>query len=605
MRVINKFKLDKSSVNREAGTFRVRSTTPYPNLTKLSMSDGSTRDYYEILSHKEGNVDLSSVEKGAVPFLLNHKSDIQMGSVTEVELVPDEATYSTVTILPAYKDRVFDLIEKGALTHVSVGGIAKTVVSRTMKDNLPMMERKWSFNDLSFTPTPADPDCHIVRSAGEENLELPVSEFDAEEQEIARSQLDEKDTNVVEYKQEDVDVQKVEETTEKQPVAETTVETQTDTTEFVAPAPRTPELTPTPVSRSNENTDTTTPKEKTMSLFKFIDSAKKGTLTEDEQKLVTMTGSGSFMVSDAVISRALNFAAGTGTNTTGLTDQGGPLIPKDMSPDYIHNIYARLVLRKSGVRFVSLMRPVLFPVIKETGAAQWIDENGNATEQTVRTTNRAVKPHYIRLQYDISVPAIKEAHENISVMAIFAEDWVNKIGQLIEKAFFKGNPAVTPGSPTGIITLLESDAQYAENVVTYAGDSPTYDEWNSWMAFLEDKQAGDLTVFTSSALKYKLVSMPIVSGYPTFMARDTGSGIADVLGKNLYSVPTSVLAADEIVIGSTAGAMVATFHGSMEVIEDEKILAGNNQVRYTIRTAVDVFFRYPQQWLYATKDLTP
>ena len=602
MRVINKFKLDTSSVNREAGTFRVRSTTPYPNLTKLTNANGSSTDYYEVLSHKPENVDLSKVAAGSVPFLLNHR-DIKMGDVSEVELVDGEATYSTVKVLDAYKDRVFDLIESGALTHVSVGGQATTVVSRSYKDSIPMLERKWSFSDLSFTPTPADPSCHIVRSDSQEDIAIEtVSQFDEAEIEIARSQLDNNDTNHVEYKKEDAEVQKVDETEVKTEVAET-VEPQTPPAEFVAPASKVADTDALPenVTRSTSTSNTQVQKENFMSLFKFIDAAKKGTLSEEDQKMIAMSDSGSFMVSDTLISRALNFAAGTGTNTTGLTDQGGPLIPKDMSSDVIGNIYARLVLRKSGVRFVPLMRPVLFPVIKETGAAQWIDENGNATDQTIRTTNRAVKPHYIRLVYDISVPAIKEAAENISVMSYFADDWVNKIGQLIEKAFFKGDPAVTAGSPTGIVTLLESDPAYADNILTYAGDQPTYTEWNSYMAYLEDKQAGDLTVFTSSALKYALVSSPIVAGNPTFMARDTGSGVADVLGKTLYSVPTSVLAADEIVIGSTSGAMVATFHGSMEVIEDEKILAGNNQVRYTIRTAVDVFFRYPQHWLFINR----
>jgi HK97 family phage major capsid protein len=617
MRVKNKLKIDKSSVNREDGTFKVRSTTKHPVLREMISRTGKVVQYYEVLSHDPANIDLSRVAEGSVPFLLNHKQDIKFGDITEVEVVENTATYSTVKIGDMAKQRVFDLIDSNMMTHVSIGGEKGKLVSRSMDNGIPVLEFAWMYVDLSSTPTPADPNCHIVRSidteasaetvAEDTQLHLEDMSFEAENQEyqtIVRSLLDEHVVEVIEYKKEDTESSSL--TTEVAVSAET-VATEVQAV-FIAPANKKTAPAKSSQSNINRSLDNETPtnfnKEQKMSIFKLIKAVSEGpaavSALSEADRAGIVTEEGKLMISNQSISRA--FRAGTGTNTAGLTDEGGNLIPKDMSSDYIANLYGRLVLARAGAKFVPLKRSVVFPVIVEQGGASWIDENGNASSATVKTTNKSVKPHYIRLVYDISNAAMKEAEDNISVEQIFADDWMNKIYALLQKAWFSGNPAVTTGSPTGIITLLKGDAAYAANLVTFAGNTPVYAELLEAFAVAEDAQAPEsLVVFANSNMKYKLVGQPLVAGQAVFLARDTGSGVADVIGRPLFSVPSDVLSDTELLVGAASSSMIAVFHDAIEVIMDEKVLAGNNQTRYTIRAAYDVMFRYPRHFVYMSK----
>lgn len=601
MKIVNTLKLDRSTVNREAGTFKVRSTTTYPNLRNYVNAKGATVPVYEILSHDPKDIDLSRVPNGGVSFMLNHDSSTKMGSVIEIEVDPGVATYSTVKILDKYKERVFDLIDAEAMTHVSVGGKARHYVAKDVKDSIEVYTRAWDFQDLSFTPTPADSSCHIVRSS--DNTDTIIhsgSEFTAEEDKVILDALDAVSTEQVEYKH----VVEVDIVNNAGIVANIAAETDP---EVLIEQPVYERFVPTLKAKRVTHLDApdfnvplnTEKKVNHMSMFKMISELKKGTLPESSKGQITVNETGGFIVSNDVISRS--FAAGTGVNTTGFTDQGGNLIPRDMSSEVIGNIYRRLTLRQAGVRFVQLSRPTMFPVIVEEGAASWIDENGNAVVANVRTTNKNVKPHYIRLVYDISNSAIQEAASNISVEAIFSEDWVNKFGLLLEQAFFKGDPAVTAGSPRGIVTELLATPALAGNVLTYAGTAPAIADIYAVLTVAEQSQSYGLTFFATSAMKYKLVAAPIVAGHPTFLARDTGNGQAEIMGRPLYVVDSSVLANDELVAGSITSCFIASFHGSMEVIEDEKILAGNNQTRFTIRAAYDVMFMYPKHFVYLTK----
>ena len=632
MRVVNKLIIDKSSVNREEGTFRVRSSTTAKNL-RMGQLHGQMKPYYEILSHDPAHIDLSFVETGAAPFLLNHKDDVRLGDILSAE-VEGNATYTTVKIAESQRKKVFDHIDDNRLTHVSVGGRTDKLISRSMENGIPVFVYSWKYSDLSFTPNPADPSAHIVRNNSNENTDVVVDTMegfiavgedemflDTEEMELVRNALDEIDTALLDLKEETQENAVVEATVEKteDKTAAQVVDTVSETVapvvvppvvqDFVPPAAK--EL-PSEIKRSAQFSNSKPKEVKMTRLFNLISAVSQANLSNGDVKTLNLgegvdtTGmtilspKGDLMITNTQFARS--FAAGTGVDTTGLTDQGGPLIGHDHSPDYIANIYGRQVLYKSGVPFVPFARPTYFPVITEVGAAEWINENEEAIPATVRTRNVEVKPHYIRLIYDVSVSAIKEARQNYAIERIFADDWNAKIGALIQKAWFKGNPAADPSSPTGIIPILTSNVAYAANVIPFAGTMPTMADVYKAFAVLEEARVDqEVVVYANSTVKYTLAATPLEAGQVVYMMRDTGSGIGELLGRKMFSVPSDVLGDDELLIGAPSTSFVAVFHDALEVLEDTLVLAGSNQIRYIIRTANDVFFRYPKHFVYMKK----
>lgn len=629
MRVLNNIKIDKSSLNREQGTFNFRSTTEYPVLVTRNI-DGKNVTYYEILSHDPQDVDLSRVATGAVPLLLGHDDVFKIGKINSVEVVPNSHTVSEVKVADAVKDRVFDYLEGEVLENCSIGAKPTKVVRKFKIDNIPAMVLSWVYVDLSLVSTPADPNSTITRSF-EDKYDLSTSIIDdiAVDEQITRSlvemsielpeelsnnsdsTVDNEDTS--NYNENNIsDASATEESdSSKEGTEEASIEVETSTTTYETIETYTTFQTTTTVSKtelsipyssiSRSQEDLQINKDLNMSIFKIARALEMGTLTDEQKKAVLNKDEGSF-VSNEVISRS--FRAGTGVNTAGFADEGGNLIPKDMSSDYVKLIYDRYVLAESGVPFIQLNRSCVFPVILSGGTATWIDENSPAIPSDMKTSQKVVKPHYLRLVSDISNAAMKEADDNISVEQVYADDWFSQLNQALQKAYFKGNPALPAetGSPTGIVTTLQATpALAATNVLSFVADVPTFEELNSAFAVLEDAQAPMSVVYINAMMKAKLLSTPVVAGQAVFLATDGGSGRGRVLGRDLFVVPSATMEDDEILIASPSSSFVATFHGGIEVISDSKILATTNQHRFVVRAAYDVFFRYPRHFVFMKK----
>lgn len=633
MRVLNNIKVDKSSLNREKGTFKLRSTTEYPVLVQR-MIDGKKVTFYEILSHDPKDINLSRVQRGAVPLVLGHDEVFKVGKINAVEIFDNSHTVSEVTVAEPVKERIFDFLESEMLEHCSIEAMPTNVVRTYKIDNIPAVVLGWEYINLSLVSKPGDPDATITRSSEKYDYSEEPELMDALNTQITRSLieltievpeevLDENNTAVdneetSNYNENNISDESAMDSTESKTETENCIEVETNVTTYETLETYTTTTFQTTttvsktelsipygtISRSQTDLDLIN-KDLTMSIFKIARAIESGTLSDEMKKGVLSDESGTNYISNATIARS--FRAGTGVNTAGFADEGGNLIPKDMSSDYVKLIYDRYVLAESGVPFIQLSRSCIFPVILSGGTATWIDENSPATPSDMKTSQKTVKAHYVRIVSDISNTVMKEADSNISVEELYANDWFSQLNQAVQKAYFKGNPSLPAeaGSPTGIVTILQATpALAATNVLSFVGtvnDVPSYLELNSAFAVLEDAQAPTSVVYVNSQMKAKLLSTPTVPNQAVFMATDSGSGRAKVLGRDAFVVPASTLDDDELLIASPASSFVATFHGGIEIISDSKILATTNQHRFVVRAAYDVFFRYPRHFVFMKK----
>lgn len=142
-------------------------------------------EYFEILSHLAGDVDLARAERG-LPALKSHFRVLHFGSVTGVRI--DEAArrsrgllgFSSIDLGVEQKT----LVDEGHLRTVSVGYEIREMILEGIDENgIPTYRCKWAPFEVSTEPVPADYDVGFGRAAerGEKRGELRSVEIDVVE----------------------------------------------------------------------------------------------------------------------------------------------------------------------------------------------------------------------------------------------------------------------------------------------------------------------------------------------------------------------------------------------------------------------------------------
>ena len=142
-------------------------------------------EYFEILSHAAGDVDLARAERG-LPALKSHFRVLHFGSVTGIRI--DESArrsrgllgFSSIDLGVEQKT----LVDEGHLRTVSVGYEIREMTLEGIDENgIPTYRCTWSPFEVSTEPVPADYDVGFGRSAerGEKRGELRSVEIDVVE----------------------------------------------------------------------------------------------------------------------------------------------------------------------------------------------------------------------------------------------------------------------------------------------------------------------------------------------------------------------------------------------------------------------------------------
>lgn len=138
------------------------------------------RQYYEVLGHAPGEVDLSRLNSGAAPLLKDHEArlDAQIGVVRRAWTVESRGR-AVVRFSPgAAADDVLARVRAGDVTCVSVGyGITQAEKDGTADDGLPIVRAVgWTPREISFVSIPADPSVGYGRSASTDDNLISIRE---------------------------------------------------------------------------------------------------------------------------------------------------------------------------------------------------------------------------------------------------------------------------------------------------------------------------------------------------------------------------------------------------------------------------------------------
>ena len=147
------------------GTLRLSICSDQPYL-RYNWADGE--EYYEVLDHSDGSIDLSRLSNGAA-LLFNHKRDIQIGLIDSPSIENGRcyvnAKLSNAPDVASYKTRV----EEGILKDTSIGyEVTDDGTPIGEIDGIPAYKFKFAIHEASLVTIPADPTVGLGRSRSEE-----------------------------------------------------------------------------------------------------------------------------------------------------------------------------------------------------------------------------------------------------------------------------------------------------------------------------------------------------------------------------------------------------------------------------------------------------
>ena len=147
------------------GTLRLSICSDQPYL-RYNWADGE--QYYEVLDHSEGSIDLSRLSNGAA-LLFNHKRDIQIGLIDSPSIENGRcyvnAKLSNAPDVASYKTRV----EEGILKDTSIGYEVTDEGTQIGEiDGIPAYKFKFAIHEASLVTIPLDPTVGLGRSRSEE-----------------------------------------------------------------------------------------------------------------------------------------------------------------------------------------------------------------------------------------------------------------------------------------------------------------------------------------------------------------------------------------------------------------------------------------------------
>lgn len=136
----------------------------------------------EVLGHGAGEFDLSPLESGRAPLLVDHVQsvDSQVG-VVERAWIEDGRGRAVVRFgKSARADEILARVRDGELSGVSVGYEITALAPAGEQDGMPVLRAQWRPFEITLCPVPADPTVGVGRAAEVAEREISVSVPDEE-----------------------------------------------------------------------------------------------------------------------------------------------------------------------------------------------------------------------------------------------------------------------------------------------------------------------------------------------------------------------------------------------------------------------------------------
>ncbi len=552
----------------------------------------------EVLEHTDESIDLSRLNSGHAPLLLDHDLTKQIGVVERTYL--DKADRKLRSVVRFGKSElareVYNDVKDGIRSNVSIGYQVKNMEAKNDRSGTVSVN-SWLPYEASIVSVPADNNVGVNRSA---ELEKPVIQIKEQKMtEVNQDEIREAATEAAkrDFQKNAGEIIKLAQKHNRRDLADQAIGDGMSVAQFrgvlldaIGEG--------TPLEQSAGAVDMSAKEQRQYSFVKAVrglvnGSGLQGLEREVSEEIAKRQGreARGFYAPDS-------FWGGRRDLTVGTASAGGNLVGTDhMGDQFVDALRSRLVFNELGARFMTgLKGDVAIPKLATGVSAGFVAENGATSEVNATFSQITMSPKSLGAFTDIS--RLLMIQSDPSVEQIIRDDLLNAIAQKIEDVAIEGGGS---NEPTGII----GTAGIGSVAIGTNGGALTWDTITDLVKEVEIDNAAingnSLAYLTNPKVKSHMASTPKVASTDSVMLMDAPWN--SVYG---YDVAVTNNVPSDLTKGtlSTASALVYGdfsqllfgFHSVADVLVDPYTAGSTGAVRIRVMQEMDLAVRHAQSF---------
>jgi HK97 family phage major capsid protein len=434
------FEFDRNKIDEESRTIEIGVSSEEPVMRNFG---------YEVLGHREEEIDMSFMAQGRSPLLLDHDSTKQIGVVERFGI--DKDNKRTVAKVRFSKSRmaqeVFEDVKDGIRQNISVGYQVNKMEKEGEREGIPVYRvQGWTPLEVSAVSIPAD-QSRLVGFGRSKDVQVKSNKPEEITMENTENKTPEVNPNEIreQLAKDNAAILDLAAKHNKRDLGHEAVSAGISLEQFRGQLLETLANKPLDLPSNVEMNET---EQRDYSLLKAVREAASGTLSGLEKE-----------VSDEIASRTgksargfympTNINFGKRDQTVGTNSQGGFLKPTDhLADQFIEALYARLRIGEAGAQVLNgLVGDVAIPKLATaTSNSAFVAEGSAPSEGAAVFSQVTMSPKTLAAYVDVSRKLMMQSDP--SVEAVLRNDIINTFARKIDEVAIEGGGS---NEPSGII----------------------------------------------------------------------------------------------------------------------------------------------------------
>jgi len=553
----------------------------------------------EVLRHSDGAVDLSRLDSGHAPLLLDHDLTKQIGVIERTYLDQSDRRLRSVVRFgkSALAQEVYQDVKDGIRSNVSIGYQIREMEQKNERDGTVAIS-SWVPYEASIVSVPADAGVGVNRNAEiiepviKQKETTKMSEVNHDEIREAAAEAAKRDFQknaseiinlAVKHNRRDLADKAIGE-------GQSVAQFRATLLDAIGEGK--------PLEQSAGAVDMSAKEQRDYSFMKAVrglvnGSGLQGLEREVSEEIAKRQGreARGFYAPDS-------FWGGRRDLTVGTNSAGGFLKPTDhMGDQFVDALRARLVFSDLGARFMTGLRgDVAIPKLATGVSAGFVAENGATSEVNAVFSQITMSPKSLGAFTDIS--RLLMIQSDPSVEQIVRDDLLNAVAQKIEDVAIEGGGS---NEPTGII----GTAGIGSVAIGTNGGALTWDAITDLVKEVEVDNAAingnTLAYLTNPKVKSHMASTPKVASTDSVMLLDAPwnslYGYDLAVTNNVPSDLTkgTLTTASALIYGDFSQLLIG-FHSAVDVLVDPYTGGSTGAVRIRVMQEMDIAVRHAQSF---------
>ena len=454
------FEFDRNKIDEESRTIEIGVSSEEPVMRNFG---------YEVLGHREEEIDMSFMAQGRSPLLLDHDSTKQIGVVERFGI--DKDNKRTVAKVRFSKSRmaqeVFEDVKDGIRQNISVGYQVNKMEKEGEREGIPVYRvQGWTPLEVSAVSIPAD-QSRLVGFGRSKDVQVKSNKPEEITMENTENKTPEVNPNEIreQLAKDNAAILDLAAKHNKRDLGHEAVSAGMSLEQFRGQLLETLANKPLDLPSNVEMNET---EQRDYSLLKAVREAASGTLSGLEKE-----------VSDEIASRTgksargfympTNINFGKRDQTVGTNSQGGFLKPTDhLGDQFIEALYGRLRIGEAGAQVLNgLVGDVAIPKLATaTSNSAFVAEGSAPSEGAAVFSQVTMSPKTLAAYVDVSRKLMMQSDP--SVEAVLRNDIINTFARKIDEVAIEGGGSNEPSgiiaSSTGNVVAIGTNG----GAITYA-----------------------------------------------------------------------------------------------------------------------------------------